>query len=79
MSINKNEIDNVKTSISINTNLEAPISSNTIIGNLTLSIDDRNLITLDIINTNDIKRKDIPYYLNYFFSNYSNILEQILN
>ena len=78
-SINKNEIDNVKTSISINTNLEAPISSNTIIGNLTLSIDDRNLITLDIINTNDIKRKDIPYYLNYFFSNYSNILEQILN
>ena len=79
LSINKNEIDNVKTSISINTNLEAPISSNTIIGNLTLSIDDRNLITLDIINTNDIKRKDIPYYLNYFFSNYSNILEQILN
>ena len=79
LSINKNEIDNVKTSISINTNLEAPISSNTVIGNLTLSIGDRILITLDIINTNDIKRKDIPYYLNYFFSNYSNILEQILN
>ncbi len=79
LSINKNEIDNVMTSISINANLEAPISSNTVIGNLTLSIDDRNLATLDIINTNDIKRKDIPHYLNYFFSNYSNILEQILN
>lgn len=79
LSINKNEIDNIKTSISINTNLEAPISSNTVIGNLTLNIDDSNLITLDIINTNDIKRKNIPYYLNYFFSNYSNILEQILN
>ena len=79
LSINKNKIDNIKTSISINTNLEAPISSNTVIGNLTLNIDDSNLITLDIINTNDIKRKNIPYYLNYFFSNYSNILEQILN
>ena len=79
LSINKNEIDNIKTSISINTNLEAPISSNTVIGNLTLNIDDSNLIILDIINTNDIKRKNIPYYLNYFFSNYSNILEQILN
>ena len=79
LSINKNEIDNIKTSISINTNPEAPISSNTVIGNLTLNIDDSNLITLDIINTNDIKRKNIPYYLNYFFSNYSNILEQILN
>ncbi len=79
LSINKNEIDNIKTSISINTNLEAPISSNTVIGNLTLNIDDSNLITLDIINTNNIKRKNIPYYLNYFFSNYSNILEQILN
>ena len=79
LSINKNEIDNIKTSISINTNPDAPISSNTVIGNLTLNIDDSNLITLDIINTNDIKRKNIPYYLNYFFSNYSNILEQILN
>ena len=79
LSINKNEINNVKTSISINTNLEAPISANTVIGNLTLSIEDKDLITFDIINTNDIKRKNIPYYLNYFFSNYSNILEQILN
>ena len=79
LSVNKNNVDNIKTSISINTNLEAPISSNTVIGTLTLSLDDKILLTLDIINSDNINRKNIPYYLKYFFSNYSNILEQILN
>ncbi len=79
LSINKNDINNIETSISINTNLEAPISSNTVIGNLTLSLNNQTLIALDIINTNDINRKNISYYLNYFFSNYSNILEQVLD
>lgn len=79
LSINKNDINNIETSISINTNLEAPISSNTVIGNLTLSLNNQTLITLDIVNTNDINRKNISYYLNYFFSNYSNILEQVLD
>ena len=79
LSVYKNDIDNIETSISINTNLEAPISSNTVIGNLTLSLNNQALITLNIINTNDINRKNISYYLNYFFSNYSNILEQVLD
>ncbi len=78
ISINKNDVNNIKVSIYINSNLEAPISSNTVIGNLTLSLGDKTLISLDIINTSNINRKNIPYYLNYFFSNYSNILEQIL-
>ena len=78
LSVYKNDIGNIKTYISINTNLEAPISSNTVIGNLTLSLNNQTLITLNIINTNDINRKNISYYLNYFFSNYSNILEQVL-
>ena len=79
LSVYKNDIDNIETSISVNTNLEAPISSNTVIGNLTLSLNNQALITLNIINTNDINRKNISYYLNYFFSNYSNILEQVLD
>ena len=78
LSVNKNDVDNIKTSISINTNLEAPISSNTVIGTLTLSLDDKILLTLDIINSDNINRKNIPYYLKYFFLNYSNILEQVL-
>ncbi len=78
LSVNKNDINNIKTSIYIEQNLEAPILSNTVIGNLTLSLNDKTLITLDIINTNNINKKDILYYLNYFFSNYSKILEQVL-
>ena len=78
LSINKNDVNNVKTSISINADLEAPICQNTVLGKLTLSLYDEILITLDIINTNEIYRKNISYYINYFFSNYSNILEQVL-
>lgn len=78
LSINKNDVGNIETTISINAYLEAPISSNAVIGNLTITLRDQTLMSLDIININDINRKNIPYYLNYFFSNYSNILEQIL-
>ena len=78
LSINKNDIDNIESSVSINPILEAPIPSYAVIGNLTLSLNNQTLITLDIINTNDITRKNITYYLNYFFSNYSTILEQVL-
>ena len=78
ISINKNDINNISTSISLNSDLEAPIPSGTIVGNLTLFLKDKNLITLNIINTTNINRKDIPYYIKYFFTNYPNILEQIL-
>ena len=78
LSINKNDINNIKTTISITPYLEAPISSNMVIGNLSIDLNNKTLITLDIININDINRKDILYYLNYFLSNYSKILEQIL-
>ena len=78
LSINKNDINNIKTTISITPYLEAPISSNMVIGNLSIDLNNKTLITLDIININYINRKDIPYYLNYFLSNYSKILEQIL-
>ena len=78
LSILKNETIDIKTSISIKPNLEAPLYPDSVIGSLTLSISDRNLITLDIINTDTIKKKNIPFYLKLFLSNYSNILEQIL-
>lgn len=78
LSINKNQVNNIQTSIAINSNLEAPIPSNSIVGKLTLSLGDQELLSLDIINVRDINRKDIFYYIKYFFSNYSNILENIL-
>ena len=78
ISINKDSYNNISTTISINTNLEAPISSNTILGTLSINLDDRNLATLNIISSNEINRKNIFYYLNYFFTNYASILENTL-
>ena len=78
ISINKDSYNNISTNISINTNLEAPISSNTILGTLSINLDDRNLATLNIISSNEINRKNIFYYLNYFFTNYASILENTL-
>lgn len=78
LSININEVNDIRAFISIDPNLEAPITSNTVVGNLTLTLDNQELLSLDIINARDINRKDISYYIKYFFANYSNILEKIL-
>ena len=78
ISINKDLYNNISCDISINTNLEAPISSGTILGSLNINLEGTNIATLNILNKNDISRKNISYYLNYFFSNYTTILENIL-
>ncbi len=78
ISINKDSYNNISTNISINTNLEAPISSNTILGTLSIDLEGKNLATLNITSSTDINRKDIFYYLNYFFTNYTDILENVL-
>ena len=78
ISINKEAYDNISTDISINTNLEAPIPSNSILGTLSINLEGTNLVTLDITSSTDINRKNIFYYLNYFFTNYTNILENVL-
>lgn len=79
ISINKNSANNIDTYISIYPNLEAPISSNTILGTLTLSSENQEIVTLNIITSSYIKKKDISYYLNFFFTNYSSILENSLS
>lgn len=79
ISINKNSANNIDTYISIYPNLEAPINSDTILGTLTLSSENQEIVTLNIITSSYIKKKDISYYLNFFFTNYSSILENSLS
>lgn len=78
ISIDKNLYDNISYDICINSDLEAPINSDTIIGSININSESSNIVTLNIVVKNDVNRKNISYYLNYFFSNYTNILENIL-
>ena len=78
ISINRNDSNNFSYDIFINTNLEAPISANTVLGSLYVNLDDKNIVSLNIVSKIDINRKDIFYYLKYFFNNYTNILEHIV-
>ena len=77
--IDKNVTD-ISCNISINPNLEAPIDANTILGTLSIYLDStgNTLATFDIVNNNSINRKNILYYIKYFFYNYNSILENLL-
>ena len=79
ISINKNSANNIDSYISIYPDLEAPINSDTILGTLTLTSENEEIVTLNIITSSYIKKKDIFYYLNFFFTNYSSILENSLS
>lgn len=78
LSINKNSYNNINTSIHIYPDLEAPITSNTTLGTLTIQSEDKDLVTLNITTSSQINRKDIYYYFHYFFTNYTDILEKSL-
>ena len=70
----KDEISSIKTEFNINKNLSAPIFSNDKIGNFRIYTNSRTILEGDILSNQDIKKKNVFYYLNDFFKNYSNIL-----
>lgn len=74
MAVKKSELDNISTSISFNSYYEAPMSPNTIIGELILKISDKNYFSIDIINTNSIDKKNIGDYFSFLMINYTKYL-----
>ena len=72
--LKKDEISSIKTEFNINKNLYAPISLNDKIGNFRIYTSSRTILEGDILANQDIKKKNVFYYLNDFFKNYSNIL-----
>ena len=77
-SIKQESLDKIEFCVEINQNLEAPISANTSIGTVKLILDSDNIVTLDIISSTNIDRKNISYYFSYLFSNYIDILEKLI-
>lgn len=75
--IHRNYIDSISIYIYCDNTLEAPIASNSIIGYLTISINNQTVIHLNIKTTNTIAKKTSLDFFNEIFSNYIYHLESI--
>lgn len=75
--IKKEEISLINININCNINLKAPVRNSTIIGELTVSINDDLLTSVNIFNTNTISKKNILNYLFELLSGYSSILNTL--
>ncbi len=76
--IKKDIIDNIETVVSINTNLIAPLYEEDCIGNIKIILNDEVISTLDIKIQNNIAKKTILDYFNYFINDYIIILENFM-
>ena len=73
--VNSNQIDNVSIYIYCNTNLSAPLPSNTPIGYISLSINGTNLINLNIYNVNNVENNNCLDFFNDMIKNYTSSIE----
>lgn len=73
--VNSNQINDISIYIYCNTNLSAPLSSNTPIGYISLSINGNNLIHLNIYNVNYIEKNNCLDFLNNMIKNYTSNIE----
>ena len=76
--INSNHINDISIYIYCNTTFEAPLQSNTAIGYLTISVHNKNILSLDIYNSNAIPQKNYTDFWNYMIKNYTSYLETLL-
>jgi D-alanyl-D-alanine carboxypeptidase (penicillin-binding protein 5/6) len=77
--IPKEKTDKIEILFEINYYLNAPISSNSHIGNIYVLLDNNPILNTEIIITNCIKRKNTYNYLLDFFKNYNSILKKNAN
>ncbi|MBQ3415970.1 MAG: D-alanyl-D-alanine carboxypeptidase [Clostridia bacterium] len=74
IAIPKDQINNINIFIETQSNIEAPIYSNTKIGYLDIIINENTLCRIDIVNENDIPKRSIIDYFSIFFKNYYSII-----
>ena len=77
--IKKELKDSVKTIISLNTNMIAPINKGDALGNIQIISDNNVIYNANILASNDITKRNIINYLLIFFKNYTDILENIIS
>ena len=70
IAINKKDVEKINTDVSFFSYFEAPLSSNTKIGEIALRINDINYFSVDILNNNFVLKKNCFDYVLYIFKNY---------
>lgn len=76
--VNCNHIDDISIYIYCKTTFEAPLPANTAIGYLTVSVHNKNVLSLDIFNSNAIKQKSWRDFCNDMIKDYTLHLESLL-
>lgn len=76
--VNCNYINDISIYIYCNTSLTAPLQANTAIGYLTVSVNNKNTLSLDIYNSNYISKKNYNDFLSDILRNYTIYLENLL-
>ena len=76
--INCNHINDVSIYIYCNTTFNAPLEANRAIGYLTVSVQNKNVLSLDIYNSNSIPQKNYSDFWNDMIKNYTSYLEILL-
>lgn len=76
--VNCNHINDVSIYIYCKTFFEAPLQKNCAIGYLTVSVENKNVLSLDIFNSNTINKKTYIDFLSDMLKNYTYHLESLL-
>ena len=76
--LSSNQIENLNIYIYCNYNLTSPLKKDSIIGFLSINLDDKNIITLNIKNGNFISKMTYKDFFESFIKNYTYYLESII-
>ena len=76
--VNCNHINDISIYIYCNTTLEAPLQTHCAIGYLTVSVNNKNVLSLDIYNSNSIPQKDFIDFWSILIKDYTYNLETLL-
>lgn len=76
--VNCNQINDVSIYIYCKTTFNAPLQANTAIGYLTVSIHDKNVLSLDIYNSNEVLQKNWNEFYDDIIRNYTLSLESLV-
>lgn len=76
--IKKDDVKDINVNITCQYNLNSPVYKNSKVGNLTVGIKNDILFDLDIVSSNDIKRKSCFDYFSSFMCNFANTFESVL-
>jgi len=68
--VNNLDLEKIETDISFDSYLDAPLQNNSKIGTIVLKINNTNFLTVKILNSNSISKKNFFYYIFYIFEHY---------